>query len=91
MPDDALTTRLDYSEMAKIVRRNGKPFFRDKEGRYTAIAFTTRDGRERWVSNSAVRNICITAVVIMSLATGASAATFLPQLVQTWTLRGGLK
>jgi hypothetical protein len=77
--------------MTFIIRRGRKPFRRDKEGKYTAIAYTTKDGRERWVSNSAVRNICLATVIIASLATGASAATYFPNLVQTLGLRGSLK
>jgi hypothetical protein len=77
--------------MAQISRKDGKVLFRDREGKYTAIAFTTRDGRERWVSNSAVRSVCISMVVVVSLATGATATSYLPNLVQTWMLRGSLK
>ena len=76
--------------MAKISRGPQGPGLRDKDGRYTALSFTTREGREFWLSNRAVRTVCgfVTLLIVVGLGLiNPSLAEQLPEIFR-WALRG---
>lgn len=66
--------------MAKIVRGPTGPKLRDDKGQYTAVSFTTKDGREVWISNKAVR----AAVVLVALLCAVFVGSAQPGLAKVW-------
>jgi hypothetical protein len=78
--------------MAQISRKDGVAFLRDNEGKYTAITFRTQKTEWFWISNPAIRMICMSAVLITAMLTGTMEKSFaVPDKVMTWVLRGSLK
>ena len=57
--------------MSKIVRGPNGPHLRDNDGKNTAISFTTKEV-DVWVSNKAVRNICVSVLMMIAMATGTA-------------------
>lgn len=76
--------------MAKITRGPQGPGIRDREGRYTAVSFTTREGREFWLSNRAVRTVCGFVALLIVLGLGLISPSLAEQLPAffRWALRG---
>jgi hypothetical protein len=78
--------------MAQILRKEGVVFLRDSEGKHTAITFRTEKVERIWVSNHAIRNLCVAAVLITAMLTGTMEKSLaVPDKLATWMLRGAIK
>lgn len=74
--------------MVKVIRGPTGPALRDSRGQFTALSFTTKEGREVWISNKAVRTICALIAVLSVLMLEPSFAE--PGKVILKFLRGSL-
>lgn len=80
--------------MAKVLRGPTGPRLRDDKGQYTAISFVTKKGNEVWISNKAVRAVCLLIVLLTALVAGSiqpSLAKAVPDTVIHWVLRGSIR
>jgi hypothetical protein len=78
--------------MAKIVRGPNGPSLRDNKGEHTAITFRTAETEWIWISNKAIRNICVSAILVTSMLTGTMRQGLaVPDKLMTWVLRGSVK
>lgn len=78
--------------MAQISRKGGMVFLRDDEGKHTAITFRNAQTEWIWISNQAIRTICVSAVLVTAIMTGTvEKGLAVPDKLVTWALKGSLK
>lgn len=78
--------------MAGIVRGPNGPMLRDDKGEHTAITFSTSQTEWFWVSNKAIKTLCLSVVLITAMLTGTMREGLaVPDKLVTWMLRGSLK